>query len=158
VKRITLYLDTSILSFYHAQDCPDEMQITRQLLSEIKGERFEAFISTAVLEEIARAPEQMKKELLGLIRDYKFTLLEITEEIDILAKEYIKNNIIPERFELDAVHIACAVVNNIDVIVSWNFEHIVRLRTRLAVNAISKVQGYKEIEICSPREVIEYEV
>lgn len=107
-----------------------------------------------MLEEISKASEAKKRKLLGLIKEYKLTPLEINEEIEVLAGKYIKSKIIPKRFEEDAIHIAVGVVNNLDVIVSWNFEHIVKLKTKLAVNGIGGQEGYKEIEIYSPREVI----
>lgn len=61
------------------------------------------------------------------------------------------------KYRDDAVHIAIAVVNNLDAIVSWNLTHMVKLKTRLEVNGINKIEGYKEIEICTPREVMDYE-
>lgn len=155
MKKITLYLDTSVLNFYFAEDSPGDMRVTKELLSEIKKGAYEAFISATVLEEIAKAPQAKKAALLELIAEYKLPALEINEEIEALASKYVKNGIIPAKFEEDAVHIAIAVVNNLDVIVSWNFRHIVKLKTKFAVNGINKQEGYKDIEIYSPREVIE---
>ena len=57
--------------------------------------------------------------------------------------------------EDDALHIAVASVNNLDVIVNWNFTHIVKLKTRREVAVINTLMGYKPIEICSPQEVVE---
>jgi len=59
-----------------------------------------------------------------------------------------------KKYRDDALHIAVAVVNDLDVVVSWNFKHIVKLKTRMEANGINKMLGYKEIEICSPEEVI----
>jgi len=65
----------------------------------------------------------------------------------------MEGGVVPVRFRDDAVHIAVAVVNDLDVVVSWNLEHMVKLRTRTRVNAINRLNGYKEIEICTPEEV-----
>ena len=154
MKKISLYLDTSVLNFYFAKDSPDEMQVTKELFVEIKRGEYEAFISATVLEEISKASDAKKRKLLNLVREYKLTILKINEETEELAGKYIKSKIIPKRFEEDAIHIAAAVVNNLDVIISWNFKHIVKLKTKLAVNEISRQEGYKEIEIYSPKEVI----
>jgi hypothetical protein len=62
--------------------------------------------------------------------------------------------IVPEKYKLDLLHIAFAVVYDLDVVVSWNLEHIVKLTTKLKVNGVNKKEGYKEIEICTPQEVI----
>lgn len=155
MKKLSLYLDTSVLNFFFATDSPEEQAVTKKLFDEIKQGNYEAVISATVLEEISRAPETKKKELLALVKEYSLTPLAVDEETEMLAGLYIKNGLIPARFELDAIHIAIAIVNNLDAVVSWNFEHIVKLRTKLGVNGISKIQGYKEIEIYSPREVIE---
>ena len=91
----------------------------------------------------------------GLIRDTNPFLLEIDLETEELAERYISEGIIPEKYRSDAIHIAAAVINGIDVIVSWNFEHIVKLKTRVMVDGVNKLLGYHEIEICSPEEVVE---
>ena len=72
-----------------------------------------------------------------------------------LAKEYIAQGIIPKRYENDALHIAVAAVHDLDVIISWNFEHIVKMKTKRQVNAINTLLGYKGIDIYTPREVVE---
>jgi hypothetical protein len=91
----------------------------------------------------------------GLLREISPFLLELDLEAIELADRYVKEGIIPARYRSDALHIAAAVTNGIDVIVSWNFEHIVKLKTRVMVDGVNKLLGYHEIEICSPEEVIE---
>jgi hypothetical protein len=139
----------------YAEDSPDEKEVTKELVHAIKRGTYTAFISSAVLEEISKAPESKQKALVSLVEKYDLIPLEIDEEIESLAGLYIKNKVIPQKYEMDAVHIAVAVINDLDVIVSWNFEHIVTLKTKLSVNGINKMEGYKEIEIYSPMEVIE---
>jgi predicted nucleic acid-binding protein len=158
MRKLKLYLDTSVLNFYYADDSPNEKEITRELFREIKSGKYTAFISSTVLQEISKASEQKQKELLSLVEDYNLTPLELDEEIENLAGLYIKNKIIPQKYEEDAIHIAVAVANELDVVVSWNFDHIVKLKTKLYVNGINKMEGYKEIEIYSPMEVIDYEL
>ncbi|MBI3599237.1 MAG: type II toxin-antitoxin system VapC family toxin [Nitrospinae bacterium] len=158
MKKLKLYLDTSVLNFYYANDSPEEKAITQELFREIKSGSYTAYISSTVLEEISRASKQKQKDLLSLIEEFNLMPLELDEEIENLASLYIKHKIIPQKYEEDAVHIAVAVVNDLDVIVSWNFEHIVKLKTKINVNGINKMEGYKEIEIYSPMEVIDYEL
>ena len=113
------------------------------------------YISDEVVREISRAPVPKRFQLEELLRRVNPLLLGIDEEAGELADRYIKEGIIPEKYRPDALHIAVAVVNGIEAIVSWNFEHIVKLKTRVMVNGINKLQGYHEVEICSPEEVIE---
>ncbi|MCL5674510.1 MAG: hypothetical protein M1501_02030 [Candidatus Omnitrophica bacterium] len=76
------------------------------------------------------------------------------EETEKLAQRYVDVFIIPEKYRNDAVHIAVAVVNDLDVVISWNLEHMVKMRTRIEVNGINKLEGYHEIEISTPEEAI----
>ena len=89
------------------------------------------------------------------MREINPLLLTANQEAMELSERYVNEGIIPERYKSDALHIAIAVSNDIDAIVSWNFNHIVKLKTRIMVNGINKLLGYHEIEICSPEEVIE---
>jgi len=91
----------------------------------------------------------------GLLEETNPYLLEMGIEAEELAERYIKEGIIPERYRGDALHISIAVINGMDAIVSWNFQHIVKLKTRVMVNGVNRLFGYHEIEICSPEEVIE---
>ena len=101
--------------------------------------------------------EEKKGKLLRTIQKYQPKELPRSEEVYFLAEKYLGAKIIPRRFEEDAVHIAYAVVNDLDALISWNMRHIVKLKTRWGVNSINKIEGYKEIELVSPEEVIEDE-
>ena len=153
-KRLTLYFDTSIFNFVFANDAPDKKTITLKLIEEIRAGKYEIFISDIVLREILEAPDTKKVKLVKLIQDLQPVELEFTAECYELAHEYIKKGVIPLRYEDDAFHIAVASVNNLDAIISWNFKHIVKLKTKKEVLGINALMGYKEIEIYSPLEVI----
>ncbi len=153
-KKLRVYLDTSVLNFYYADETPDKRDATVEFFSEIEEEVYIAHISDVVLEEINKAPEQTKLKLLGLVSRYNLVELKTTPEVRNLASKYVKHSIIPEDFFADALHIAIAVLNDIDIVVSWNLEHIVKVKTRRGVNGINKIEGYREIEIGTPEEVI----
>ncbi|MHB8089646.1 MAG: PIN domain-containing protein [Anaerolineaceae bacterium] len=153
-KKLTLYFDTSIFNFVFADDAPDKKTITLKLIAEIRAGRYEVFISDVVLREILEMPDAKKVKLVKLIQDLQPVELELTVECYQLAHEYIKKGVIPLRYEDDAFHIAVASVNNLDAIISWNFRHIVKLKTKKEVLGINALMGYKEIEIYSPLEVI----
>ena len=155
-RPLKVYLDTSILNFaVSAQDVPREKEATLQLFEEIKKGRFLAYISQVTLEEIRRAGEEKRNELIKVVRQINPEELVITEEAVTLATHYIESKIIPANQRNDALHIAIATVHNLDVIASWNFEHMVKLKTRREVPAINALMQYKSIEICSPLEMIE---
>lgn len=84
-------------------------------------------------------------------------LLETEESLE-LAQQYIASAILPKKFENDARHIAVATINNVNMLVSWNFRHIVHFDKIQQFNSVNIKEGYKTIEIYSPREVISYGV
>jgi len=148
-----LYLETSVLSFLFADDAPEKREITKEFFRRVFKDN-EVFISELVFEEIERCPEPKKGRLKEVIEKYDLKAVEITEEADNLASEYVAEGLIPERFINDAIHIALAAINNMDSIVSWNMSHIVKLRTKLGVNKVDRRLGYPELMICTPEEVV----
>ncbi len=77
---------------------------------------------------------------------------QVTTEAESLASEYIRREIIPSAYFDDALHIAIAVTSNADILVSWNFEHIVKRKTRIEVNLVNSLLGYRNIDIIAPPE------
>lgn len=115
-------------------------------------ERYEVYISEIVEAEINATPDLgLKAKIYNLVRNFK--VLEVTMEVRILAEEYIKNRLFSEENFRDAVHVATATINNIDVLVSWNFNHIVNYETKRKVKAINLLRGYRDIDIESPVEM-----
>ncbi len=149
-----LYLETSVPNFLFAEDAPEKQEITKKFFkNDIK--KYELFLSDLVLDEIAKSPKEKKEKMQEVISKLKFKELKVDDESEQLAKKYIQARIIPERYKNDALHIAIAVVNDIDVIVSWNMRHIVKLKTIIGVNKINKELNYREILINTPEEASE---
>ena len=157
MKKLKLYIETSTLNFYYADDAPDKRDDTIILFDEIKNNKWEAYTSYAVINEILKAPEQKKQLLLNLIKDYDIIVLPETPDIDYLANVYVNEGVIPLKYRDDAVHIATASVHDMDIIISWNFKHIVKRKTVIMTALINARENYKQIEINSPSEVIESE-
>jgi hypothetical protein len=82
--------------------------------------------------------------------------LAINEEAALLTASYAERGALPERFRNDMLHIALATIADVDVLVSWNFKHIVRLEKIRVFNAVNLELGYKPLQIYSPREVTSY--
>lgn len=155
MERNTLYLDTSVLNFFFEDKDLEKANSTRELFREIRNGKFNAYISELVLREIGKTRGLKRERLLSLINTYKIPWLEVTPECMELTEKYMGRKIFPSKYRDDGLHIAIATVHQIDVVVSWNLRHMVKLRTRREVKAINIVEGYKEIEICTPMEVIE---
>lgn len=79
--------------------------------------------------------------------------MEVPEEAKELAHAYIDNDIIPEDYLDDALHIAITTLYQLDILVSWNFEHLVNPVTRRKIKAVNMLKNYREIDIVSPEEL-----
>ena len=146
----TIYLDTSVPSAYYDDRNLERQRQTREFWSNLAN--FDVFVSGLVLEEIGRFKNHSKKRLLlDLLEGVQ--VLSLTEESETLAGEYVKRGIIPLKYRDDAVHIAVSVVHGMDYLVSWNFEHIVKVKTRRMVGLVDAEKGYKPIEIIAPPEL-----
>jgi rRNA-processing protein FCF1 len=148
-----IYVETSVIGFWYATDAPEKMSITRKFFK-LAQKEYQLFISDLVLKEIERFENKKRKLFEKVLKKFKFDELKTNEEAIKLAKEYVKAGIVPEKYFNDSLHIAIAVVNKIDVMVSWNLSHIVKLKTKMKVNEINKNLNYPEIIIVTPLEVI----
>jgi len=113
---------------------------------------FEVYTSQVTIAEInGTSDTNLRGRLLRLIKSIR--VLEVPEEAQELAKKYIDEDIIPEDYLDDALHIAIAILYQIDILVSWNFKHLVNPVTRRGINAINMLKGYKQVDIVSPEEL-----
>ena len=150
-----LYIETSVIGFVFATDAPEKMEITQMFLDkEIK--KHKAFVSELVLEEIEKTKDESKKNMLkDVVRAHNLKALERTDEAEKLAKEYLREGVASPKHFNDPFHIALAVVHGMDAIVSWNLEHIVKLKTMAIIRKVNKRLRYPDILIVTPEEVIE---
>jgi predicted nucleic acid-binding protein len=155
LKPLKIYLETTVFNFKFADDSPDKKQDTIKLFDEIKRGKYIPYTSNYVLQELIKAEEPKKSKMVNLIEEYKLNFLEADENAEILADKYILEEIIPMRYRTDGLHIAMATINDLDIIVSYNFQHIVKLKTIMGTESVNIREGYKRIGIYSPTEVIE---
>jgi len=155
MHKLKIYLDTTIIS--HAIDARniETQRMTIKFFEEVKAGKYEVFISDLVMAEINKADSVTRQKLIEQVKAFNPEGLDLSEEAKTLAVRYIEQGIIPEKHKDDAQHIAIAVVNEMNMILSWNFEHIVKAKTIREVTAINILTGYKTIEIYSPLEVVE---
>ena len=147
-RKFKLYLDTSVPNAYFDLKDPYRQEITKQFWSRLKEHH--VYVSNLVIKEIkATGDEKLRKNLIQLVKDFELLSTKSTE-IRALAEEYVSRGIIPVKHIEDAVHIAVTTVNSLDILVSWNFEHIVKLKTKREVNAVNVLLGYNQIEIIEP--------
>ena len=152
MKKQRIYLDTSVFGGYF----DDEFQEwTKPLFERISKGEFTILISTMLDEELEFAPEQIKN-LLSNINDSDTEFLKDKDEAISLATEYIDENVVGKTSYADCLHIALATIYQADLLVSWNFKHIVNIERIRGYNSINLKNGYKQLDIRSPRELMKY--
>jgi predicted nucleic acid-binding protein len=157
MKKLKLYIETSVWGFLFDDDVPEKKAATELFFKEIELERYEIFISETVRAEFRDAADARRKALYELVEKYKPVLLEMDEEIRGLAEIYIQNGVLTRKHFRDLLHLAYASVNGMKALISWNQKHLVKMRTYDLVNAINRIHGYHEIQIRTPQEVIHIE-
>ena len=154
MRKLKIYLESTVFNWYFEPE-RDRHGETLLLFEEIAAGKFEAFTSVYVIEELSNTPNQSKRnKMLELISQYGITILGESDEAATLADEYAKLGVITQAHTLDRLHVACATVNGLDVIISYNFTHINRLKTKTMIPHANKLHGYDSISICIPMEVI----
>mgnify|MGYP001616421264 CR=1 FL=1 len=147
MKKLKIYLDTSILSFVFADDAPEYKSLTCEFFDQqVMPGHYDVYISKIVIDEIDKTSSAEKKAgMLSLIEKYRLNILPLDkqEEIATLASHYLKAKIVPANKLEDALHVAYAVIYDIDILVSWNFKHLANLNKERGFNRINLEVGYK---------------
>jgi len=128
---------------------------TVKLFKEIQMGKYEAYTSIYVTDELIKADEPKRSNMLTLISEYNIEVLDDSEEARQLAEIYVEEGVVPTKYFYDGLHIAIATINDLEHIFSLNFKHINKLKTKTMTGFINVRQGYKPIIIASPMEVIE---
>ena len=150
-----IYLETTLFNHYFDEHRGIAHKSTVALFNEIKAGKYEAFTSTYVTDELEKAPDEKRDKMIGLIAEYGISVLAPTDEAVRIADLYISESIIPQKYRMDGLHIAIATVNDLSMIISMNFQHIVKRKTKMLTGNINTLNGYHAIEIYSPMEVVE---
>jgi hypothetical protein len=145
-----LYLDTSVFGGYYDAEFSEDTQI---LFEKIYLGQFQVVYSSTTEDELLGAPEKVK-QLLPNLSDSLKTRIELTEEAVNLADTYLAENVVGRTSRSDCFHIAMATIFGVDILVSWNFKHIVNVKRIRGYNAVNMKLGFKTIDIRSPKEII----
>lgn len=148
-----IYLDTSVFGGFFD---PEFELWTKFLFDKIKNGQIKVIYSKLVDIELSIAPERVK-ELVETLPKKQLELIEISDKAIELAEEYLNENVVGKTSRADCIHIALATLNNADILVSWNFKHIVNINRIRGYNSVNYKFGHKILEIRTPREILEYE-
>ena len=145
-----IYLDTSVFGGYFDSDFEEDTQI---LFEKIKLGQFKIVYSDTTEDELLEAPDKVQALLPGIDNRLKIRV-ELNEEAVNLADAYLAENVVGSTSRTDCFHIAMATINAVDILVSWNFKHIVNVKRIRGYNAVNMKLGYPTIDIRSPKEII----
>jgi predicted nucleic acid-binding protein len=148
-----IYIDTSVFGGYFDEEFSEH---TIPLFERLKNNEFTLLFSTVTEDELENAPEKVKEFVKG-ISALNTEFIDTTEEAVELASEYIAEKVVGQTSFADCLHIALATISRADYLVSWNFKHIVNVHRIRGYNSINIKNGYRQLEIRSPREFEKYE-
>jgi len=151
-RKIRVYVDTSV--FGGTQD-EEFREASRRFFEQVKSGRYEVLLSQVTLDELTGAPEAVH-QLIAELPEGSLTRLgaDVLLEARELARAYLEAGILGRASEADASHVAAATVARADLLLSWNFRHIVNLQRIAQFNGVNALNGYPQIEIRSPLEVV----
>jgi predicted nucleic acid-binding protein len=146
------YFDTSVFGGVYDQEFEDA---SNQLFEKIKLGLAICVYSDLTEGELFEAPERVK-EFFRNLPEENLEIIYVTDDAVKLAKGYIDENVVGKTSFDDCVHIALATIHKVDILVSWNFKHIVNVYRIRGYNSVNLRLGYQTLEIRSPKDIIEY--
>ena len=159
MKRLSIYLDTSVVSFLYAEDEPELRDITVEFF-EFYLDKYDVAVSEVLLFEIGQATDELLRgRLYAALERYHLPVIRLTpdeqREAFALAGQYLAAGVIPAVKREDAVHLAIATVRQYDILLSWNFRHLANIRKQTQVNAVNAQAGYlRPLNLLNPMEVM----
>ncbi len=151
MKGLRVYADTSVFG-----GCFDAefQKASRQFFREVQAGRFVVVISDVTTRELLEAPEEVRLVLAELPEE-QVEEIAVDDEVIDLRNDYLAAGVVGPASEADAEHIAVATIAEVDLVVSWNFRHIVHFDKIRGFNGVNALKGYRTLEIYSPVEVVE---
>ncbi|MGC4128343.1 MAG: PIN domain-containing protein [Bergeyella sp.] len=147
------YFDTSVFGGVYDKEFEEE---TLQLFERVKLGKIICMYSDLTETELLKAPENVIKYFKDLPKEHTERVI-VNAEIIELATKYVEENVVGKTSFDDCLHIATATLYKADILVSWNFKHIVNVYRIRGYNSINLRMNYISLEIRSPKEILEYE-
>ncbi len=149
MHKLRVYVDTSVIGGVFDEQFSVS---SRRFFEEVKQGRYAVLISAITYGEMVTAPDRVRQMFESLPVD-AVEEISIDSEVRELAAAYVAANILGPKMENDALHVAAATVARADMILSWNFRHMVNFNRILKFNGVNMLNGYSQISIHSPLEL-----
>ena len=148
--KIHLYADTSVFSAYYDERAPDRKALTEEFWRGIGA--FECSTSELAVTELEQTKDAaLRQKMQALLAGFR--IHPLTPEMHALAENYLRAGAFTKLLLNDSLHVAAATLTRQDVLISWNFKHLVNRRRRAIVNSVNAVKGLPALDILSPPEV-----
>ncbi len=151
--KARIYIDTSVAGGYFDKEFSTA---TKQFFKEANKGKMTLLISSLLENELTDAPAKVRK-LISNLNKKNSEPVKHTQQAESLAEKYIEAKVVGKTSVEDCRHIALATVCKADVLVSWNFKHIVNVERINGYNSVNLKHGYTTIDIRTPAEVLHYE-
>jgi hypothetical protein len=148
-----IYIDTSVVGGYYEKEFE---AYTIPLFERIWNGEFIVLLSSITQDELENAPKHVQELIRNLKNEFTEFLTTSNEAVD-LANDYVNEKVVGQTCYADCLHIALATIHRADFLISWNFKHIVNVNRIMGYNSINIKNGYKQLEIRSPRDFEKYE-
>jgi hypothetical protein len=157
--KAKIYIETTIPNYLAAWPSRDLITAAHQQITHhwwgTRRQDFSLFVSQSVLDEVASGDPDAAERRLEIIKG--LPLLDINNEVGEFAQALLELVPLPPKAAADALHIAVAVVNGMDYLLTWNCTHIANAALRTKIEAACRKKGYEPIIICTPEELLEVE-
>lgn len=153
MKKQRVYIDTSVFGGLYDDEFKE---FTEPFFERVKKSEFVVIYSNVTENELKFAPTNIK-DFVNSLPDSSTEFVRSDEETLNLAQRYIDEKVVGLTSFTDCLHIALATIHNANILVSWNFKHIVNVLRIIGYNSVNLAEGYKQIDIRSPREFMNYE-
>ncbi len=154
MKKLKLYLDTTIWNYPFETHSPERTAETLEFFKMVRMGLYEVFYSEMVAREIEATQTPRRHLMDQLISEVAPQMLEATNEVEQLALEYLNKSVLPKKSRFDAFHVAYSTIYQMDALVSWNFQHLANMNRRNRVLTVNREKGYNHLlELVTPLEV-----
>lgn len=153
MKRLLIYVDASVIGGCEdAEFAEDSRALWRCFIEGRHG----LVLSSLTVAELKGAPDAVRERILQVPAAHRIMIAESPAAQE-LADAYLQRGVVGPGSRADSMHVALATIGRVDVLVSWNFKHIVNLGRIRRFNAVNVEYGYAILDVRTPKEVLEYE-
>lgn len=149
----TIYVDTSV---FGGKFDPEFELWTDLFFKKVFESDIQLIYSNVAHDELINAPTKIR-DFVKSIPEKNIIRVDLAEEAILLAEQYLKEKVVGKSSRADCYHIAIATILKVDVLVSWNFKHIVNIQRIHGYNSVNLKSGFHTLEIRNPREIFNYE-